>query len=221
MNRFKDKHKGQRAFIAANGPGLNDIDVSKLEGEVVFGLNRGYLKKGMPIMYLVVVNPTVERQFGTEILAAKKEALFSHSLPNSFHLKWTGDIPSFQEDVSKPMWQGHTVTYVAMQLAFYMGCSPVYVIGLDHSYDYSTSKKSVHGGVVSVQDDPNHFSPDYFGEGVQWDPANLTRSALAYGLARARYEGDGREIYNASSNTQLPEDILRRVDFNEVKFVQE
>lgn len=37
---FKDIHKGQRCFIIGNGPSLNDEDLSTLENEVVFTVNK-------------------------------------------------------------------------------------------------------------------------------------------------------------------------------------
>ncbi len=36
---FKDKHYGQRCFILGNGPSLSEIDLSKLEKEIVFTAN--------------------------------------------------------------------------------------------------------------------------------------------------------------------------------------
>ena len=37
---FKDIHKGQRCFIVGNGPSLNDEDLSLLENEYVFTVNK-------------------------------------------------------------------------------------------------------------------------------------------------------------------------------------
>lgn len=219
MQRFKNKHKGKRGFIACNGPGLNDIDVSKLRGEIVFGLNRGYLKKGLPIKYLVVVNDLVERQFGQEMLAyAQKNcsAFFTCYLagPKCFRLQFTPNIPKFTGNPAKPIWQGNTVTYSAIQIAYYMGITPLYLIGLDHYFDYSKSKKVPGRGLLATGADPNHFSPNYWGKGVRWDKYSITAAARAYGLAREAFDKAGREIYNASSVTHLSEDIISRVDFD-------
>lgn len=38
--QFKNKHKGERCFIVGNGPSLNDEDLSQLENEVVFTVNK-------------------------------------------------------------------------------------------------------------------------------------------------------------------------------------
>jgi len=221
MLRFKDKHKNKRAFIIANGPHLNDIPVEKLEGEITFGLNRGYLKKGLDIKYLVVINDLVEQQFKDEILAINCDARFTCYLegPNTYQYKFTPDIPKFTGDITKPIWQGHTVTFCAMETAFFMGCDPVYVIGLDHKFDYSTSeKRKGKRGLLSKTDDPNHFHPDYWGKGVIWDAAELKQAEVGFGLARQAYEKLGRRLLNASTFSLLSEDILPRIDFNSIEF---
>lgn len=43
LGKFRDIHKDARAFIMANGPSLNKMDLSYLDGEIVFGANAGFL----------------------------------------------------------------------------------------------------------------------------------------------------------------------------------
>ena len=43
LERFKNIHRGQRCFIVGNGPSLNKMDLSKLEGEYVFCTNAFFL----------------------------------------------------------------------------------------------------------------------------------------------------------------------------------
>lgn len=38
--QYKDRHKGERCFILANGPSLNQLDFSKLAGEKTFTVNQ-------------------------------------------------------------------------------------------------------------------------------------------------------------------------------------
>lgn len=213
--RFKNIHKGKRGFIACNGPGLNNIDVTKLEGEIVFGLNRGYLKEGLPISYLVTIDALIESQFRREFETYKCRAKFSHNLKNSTKLWWSPDIPKFSKDLSRPIWQGHSVTNVALQIAYYMGLSPVYIIGMDHFIDYSDTQK-IDGKFKNIGTDPNHFDPNYFVDNVKYNHQNLERVELGYKLAREAYEQAGRELYNASTPTRLSEEILPRIDFKEI-----
>lgn len=43
LDDLVDRHKGKRAWVMGNGPSLNQIDMSRLKGEVTFGSNRIYL----------------------------------------------------------------------------------------------------------------------------------------------------------------------------------
>lgn len=43
LGEFRDVHQGARAFIMANGPSLNKMDLSHLDNEIVFGANAGFL----------------------------------------------------------------------------------------------------------------------------------------------------------------------------------
>ena len=60
----------------------------------------------------------------------------------------------FAIDARERLWEGATVTYVALQLAFYMGFNPVILIGVDHSF---STKGKPNTTVVSQGDDPDHF----------------------------------------------------------------
>ena len=54
------------------------------------------------------------------------------------------------------------MTYVALQVAFYLGFEQVILIGVDHNF---ATKGKPNTTVVSQGDDPNHFNPAYFGKG--------------------------------------------------------
>lgn len=212
MKKFHNAHLGQKCIIACNGPSLNDIDMSLIGKRIndsdltVFALNRGYLKKDLMFRYLVVVNKNVEEQWGNEILTRlPKLKIFSNSIPGTNLLRWTPDKPSFQRDITQPMWQGHTVTYVALQIAHYMGFSKVGIIGCDHNFP--------HMGKALTGDDINHFDPNYFPKGSKWDLPNLKMSEVAYELARKNYAKDKRQIWNCSTKTNL--DVFSKTSLEE------
>ena len=209
---YKDRHAGERCFIIGNGPSLNHMDLKPLAGEFTFSLNRGYLyydRIGAPCTYLVAVNMHVLQQFSDEIAA----------LDNTKFLAWgcrrwfqpddriaflagptRNEPPRFSTDISTDFWAGATVTYVAMQLAYYMGFKQVILIGVDHNF---ATKGTPHKLVTSEGDDPNHFAPEYFGKGVKWQLPDLDTSELAYTLAREAYAKDGREILDATVGGKL------------------
>ena len=218
MRQFYNKHQGQRCFIIGNGPSLKKMDLSPLRHEYTFGLNRIYLlfpELGFTTTYHVCVNRLVIEQFGSDMqnlattkfinwtgrkwVSAAPDLMFIHTVPHS----------KFFTDISKRVGEGATVTYVAMQIAYYMGFEQVILIGVDHSF---ATKGKPHTTVVSLGDDPNHFDPRYFGKGVRWQLPDLEASELAYRIAKERFEEAGREIVDATIDGKLQ--VFRKVDYH-------
>ena len=218
---LKDGHRGERCFIIGNGPSLKQTDLSKLRNEYTFGLNRIYLlfpQMGFPTTFLVTVNWLVLEQCANEILSASsikflpwrfRKRLNPTLIKDTIFFQTGGKNPVFATDASRPLWTGATVTYVAMQLAFHMGFEKVILVGVDHSF---TTQGKPHSEVVSKGDDPDHFSPDYFGKGFKWQLPDLETSEIAYRLARQAFEAEGRVIMDATIGGKLT--IFPKVDFS-------
>lgn len=223
LRNFQNKHKGERCVIIGNGPSLNKMDLSFLKDEICFGLNRIYLgfdKWGFVPNYLVSVNRFVIEQSAEEI----------PKLPCTKFISLVG-IPhmDFQEDlifINSVTWPdffsttpedgiciGSTVTYVTMQLAYYMGFETVILIGVDHSFE---TKGTPHKLIVSEGEDPNHFHPDYFGKGVKWQLPDLKNSEQVYKIADAYFRADGRRIIDATFEGHCP--IFDKQDYREIFF---
>ena len=107
---------------------------------------------------------------------------------------------TFAADIAAGLWEGGTVTYVALQLAFFMGFDDVILIGVDHSFQTSGP---AHKLVTSDGSDPDHFHPDYFGKGVQWQLPDLEMSERGYRLAERAYAAAGRRVRNATLGGRL------------------
>ena len=101
------------------------------------------------------------------------------------------------------MWTGGTVSYLCMQLAYYMGFRQVYLVGFDHSYRIPKDAVIKGNDILSQSADPNHFSGDYFGKGKRWHDPMVDRMATAYGKAKKYYEKSGRQIINATAGGKL------------------
>jgi hypothetical protein len=114
----------------------------------------------------------------------------------------------FADDITGRIFEGSTVTYVAMQIAYYMGFKEVILVGVDHSFSTGGQPNET---VVSEGDDPNHFSANYFGKGFKWQLPDLEASEQAYQLAREAFLKDGREIVDATLGGQLR--VFPRVDY--------
>lgn len=223
LKELKDSHRGERCFIIGNGPSLQQTDLSKLRDEITFGLNRIYLlfpELGFTTTFLVTVNWLVLEQCADEILSMPavkflpwtfRKHLNPNLLENTVFVQTEHAGPGFTPDVRRPLWTGATVTYVAMQLAFHMGFEKVILVGVDHSF---TTQGTPHSEVVSQGDDPNHFSPAYFGKGFKWQLPDLETSEIAYRLARQTYEAAGREIVDATIGGKLT--IFPKVNYLEL-----
>ncbi|MFL6088532.1 MAG: 6-hydroxymethylpterin diphosphokinase MptE-like protein [Aeromicrobium sp.] len=213
---MRNRHLGARCVVVGNGPSLNETPLNLLEGEFVFGLNRLYMmfgKLGFESTYHVVVNKHVVEQCADDFNALRVPLFTTRSNhptiddgPQRYFLEdLTG--PQFSRDASHGIWQGSTVTYVAMQLAYFMGFSKVILIGVDHNF---TTKGTPHQLVESRGTDSNHFDPNYFGKGFRWQLPDLETSEVAYQLAREAFERDGREIVDATVGGKLT--VFRKGD---------
>eukprot|EP01050_Picozoa_sp_SAG11_P027764 SAG11_NODE_7158_length_1185_cov_1.482505_2_plen_112_part_01 len=99
-------------------------------------------------------------------------------------------------------------------MLFYIGCSEVYIVGLDHSFQQT-------GGANQLQtmkgEDPNHFDPSYF-QGNKWHTADLARNEEHYRIAKKYFEDHGRKIYDATDNGHC--DIFEKVDWRSALYQQ-
>lgn len=222
IKSFKDVHKGQRCFILGNGPSLRATNLDLLKEEITFGLNRIYLNfpsMGYPTSYYVAVNTLVIEQCAGEIQSLSMPKFVTWRGRNWFppsadviYLDTDYTPPkTFSTDVAKRVFEGSTVTYVALQLAYYMGFSKAILVGVDHSF---STTGPANATVVSTGADENHFSSDYFGEGFRWQLPDLKASEEAYQLAKQTFEADGREVVDATIGGQL--NIFPKVDYESI-----
>ncbi len=218
LSALRDSHAGERCFIIGNGPSLKNTDLKKLRDEFTIGMNRFYLAfedMGFSTSILLTVNDLVIEQCAEDLRTLPIPVFVSwrgrkwiQPAENLSYLYTSYDLPGFNGDATGRLWEGATVTFVAMQLAFHMGFSQVVLIGVDHSF---SSQGKPNTTVVSTGDDPNHFSPGYFGKGFRWQLPDLQTSEIAYTMAREAYKEDGREIIDATVGGKLT--IFPKVDY--------
>lgn len=208
LEKYKGIHQGKRCFIVANGPSLAKINLNYLANEISFGLNRIYLNfKDSPFRpsYYVAVNELVLNQFHQDIseldmprfLNWNKRSFFDTKDPELVFLKSKHVLKDrFEKDLTHPFVFGGTVTFVTLQLAFYMGFKTVIIVGLDHNY----VEKGTPNATAKREEnkDSSHFHPEYFPKGIKWQLPDLLRSEVDYELARAAFEEAGREVYDAT-----------------------
>lgn len=208
---YQDKYCHQRCFIIGNGPSLRQMDLRPLKNEFTFGMNRIYLafpEWGFSTSCLVSVNDLVLEQCAEEMKSLGIPKFLTWRARSWFHgdskaifldSDFTGP-ENFSGDATRRIFEGFTVTFVALQLAFFMGFEEAILIGVDHNF---TTQGPANQAVVSQGDDPNHFASNYFGKGFKWQLPDLEGSERAYRLAKAAYEQAGRRVIDATVNGKL------------------
>jgi hypothetical protein len=220
LEQFRNIHQGKRCFILGNGPSLKQTDLTKLKNEYTFGMNRIYLAfddMGFETSYYVSVNDLVIEQCANEILELKIPRFVSWRAgkrwltqqENLFFLYTTYTEPKFAKDIRNRLWESATVTYVALQIAFFMGFDEVILIGVDHNFE---TKGKANTTIISQGDDPNHFHPGYFGKGFRWQLPDLEMSEVGYRMAKEAFERDGRKVLDATIGGKLS--IFEKIDYN-------
>lgn len=235
LRSLKDKFKGKRCFIVGNGPSLNKLDLTLLKDEYTFGVNSIFYKtKEMgfkPTFYVVeddhVLNDNLNaiNQFDCEYKFFpsfyRKQTTNNNS---TYYLPFdvgfyreehpSYEKPRFSTDVAEVIYAGQTVTYINLQLAFYMGFKEVYLIGMDFNYKIPKSAKISNTTIESTEDDPNHFHPDYFGKGKKWHDPKLDSVLLNYIKAKQVFELNDRYIFNSTFKGKL--ELFERIAYEEV-----
>ena len=217
LRSWKNRHANAKAVILCNGPSLLkvDFDLLQRQGVFCFGLNKINLlfdKTTFRPHCVVSVNPLVLEQ-NTPFYNQTDLPLFldSHATPfvkgrPNVGFLHSNAFPVFARDCSVSLFQGYTVTFVAMQLAFYMGFRQVALVGADHTF---AVKGPANKTVVSGEKDESHFDPNYFAGGMQWQLPDLFKSEVAYTMARDMFAAYGGQVVNATVGGKL--EVFNRV----------
>lgn len=204
LSRFRDCHRGEQLVLVCNGPSLNQTDFSLIRKEVSLGLNKIYLGfKSLRFYprYYVAINRRVIEQSASEIqrlncIRFLKNLGADNPLPESARTYLISSSPErrFHENLCTGFFEGYTVTFAALQIAFFMGFSKVLIVGMDHRYTYQGAPNEPQ---ELTGPDPNHFDPSYF-SGHTWDNPDLVNSERFYAMARATFERAGRHIIDCT-----------------------
>lgn len=221
LRSWKDRHLNCKAVILCNGPSLLkvDFDLLQAKGVFCFGLNKINLlfnKTSFRPHCVVSVNEFVLEQ-NADFYNQTDLPLFLDSLATPF-VKGRPNVaflhcnpfPMFARDCSFSIFQGYTVTFVAMQLAFHMGFRQVILVGADHTF---ATTGAANKTVVSGDKDESHFDPKYFAGGMKWQLPDLFQSEVAFTMARDMYHVHGGEVVNASVGGKL--EVFRRVSLQD------
>ena len=235
--QFRGRHRGRRCFVIGNGPSLKSQDLTPLADEITFVTNYFHLH---PIVgeswqptYYCLTDPALFD--GREPLSSFREIvsrITSASFFVSHHafefLEKTSALPpertyyiascegisgseSLRPDLTKATPGVQTVVQLAIMAAIYMGCTSIYLLGLDHDW-------LAHGGshlnFYSDEEPENQPAGNLPG----WSYHSMLDAVLTmwkvYELQERMAESAGIKIINATRGGFL--DVFERASYEKI-----
>lgn len=230
IKQNKDIHKGERCFIIGNGPSLKASDLELIKGEISFATNDIFQifdsTTWRPTYYLACdvegipdLVPYISKYDGLCFLSNKASSMFEERPKNvlysfmtnlNFPINTYNDKSShISEDVSCYFSRGYTVTFDAIQLAIYMGCKEIYLLGVDFSYALKADK---YGRIKRVEG----TETSYFHETSLTTTAflNYYSTLYAYEAAEKYCKEHDIVIKNATRGGKL--EVFERVNLDDL-----
>lgn len=228
---LKDTYMGETCFVIGNGPSLKIDDLEKIyENKIpcfaANGIYRLFDETNWRPTFLVyqdqqMIDGLVEKfdylsqccekifvrrdaykQVSKEIRDSGKivyPRLVMHIRKDKYY--------DFSDDIRKYAVDGCTVTYLMIQLAYYMGFTKIILIGLDHNFPivFDENDNLIKDETVKMHcfEDESH---------IILNPARVLETTYAYRSARRFLDSKGIEIYNATRGGKLEEFIRQDID---------
>jgi hypothetical protein len=206
---WHNRHAGEKAVILCNGPSLLQTDFSLLKDVFTFGLNKINLLFDKTDFrpsciatsqeFVMEQNADFFNETDIPLFFGDIGTRFIRDRPN-VHFLHESHARFFARDCGWSFYGGHTVTFMALQLAFHMGFREVALVGCDHNF---ATKGPANLVAVAEGPDLSHFDPNYFAHGSRWVLPDLFQSEVSYRMARDAYEAFGRRVINATAGGKL------------------
>lgn len=229
---LKNTHQSERCFIIGNGPSLKAEDLEKLKNEFTFAANRIYeifpMTTWRPTVYSVVDQDFLNTEF-ERILCVPCDFIFLPFLffrninrrmlrpvriwvgAKSFDVNvpspWSDQSSCVPEDVSLGFSEGHTVTFIAIQMAIYMGFKEIYLLGVDFNYSKVINE---NGEIQTIDGVTDYFNQRTYDTTLQY----YVPTKHAYEVAREYCDAHGITIRNATRGGKL--EVFERVGFDDI-----
>lgn len=229
ISDLRDSHKDQPCVLIGGGPSINKLDFSLLSDVVTIACNGFYLKQESSLFtptyftvedVLVAKNgkPYIEKMKGvTKVVPCDLQNIIRGddvcyvNFSRSYMRPSSRKFPNFSNNFETISYWGGTVMYFNIQLAKYLGCNPIYLVGVDMSYKVPVNSKRYGNVVISHDDDANHFDSRYFGRGVRWSAPDMEVMQKSFSKALLELRKEGVQLLNAGVDSGLLD--VPKVDF--------
>lgn len=186
---LKGREKGRRAFILANGPSILSHNLSLLDGELIIGMNASTkieIEHGIHADYYAVSDARFlfhpeKRRYATQELHNDTVRVVRSDISNvddhnflrrSYYVCSLGR-DGYSWNLKRGFYFGCTTTMLTLQLATYLGCPEIYLLGLD--LHYASDRARFYREAAPQPADP-------FTSVQMWNIANAHREMNARGI---------------------------------------
>jgi len=236
LEALRNLHRGKRCFVIGNGPSLRQTPVEHLRHEVTIGSNglyKAFQKWGFSTQYLLFEDIEQTELHGSSLrgvqgplkIAAvhnahsiagpwQSDLIFMNArLADEYY--WSSLGIQFSRDFPSIVYLGSTVTYIALQLAYHLGCDPVILVGVD--FDYGPLADKYRPGKITVDESDlsilqqTHFSENYYKKGDLMGVPDYAKQQRAFEVAGAAFDSDGRTVLNATIGGKL--EVFDRITY--------
>ena len=210
-------------LIVGNGPSLNATPLDSFRDIKSIGMNKIdliYSRTSWRPSLVLCTNNLVARQNQDQWISAgipvylswKCRHFVQRKLRGEFSYFLSRDSSEFSHNISEGVGTAGTVTYTALQFAFFMGADPVIIVGVDHNFSgVQDGRENTIEKRTGI--DRDHFDPQYFASGQMWGVPNLPLSERGYAAARLAYEADGRRVLDATIGGKL--EVFEKISIEE------
>lgn len=236
LSLLKNVFKNRRCFVIGNGPSLriSDLDRIKKHGDLAIASNKIYLAfeetNWRPTIYTVadwcvaennletIRNLNLLKLFPTEFVPFFEQSahglavFFKQFVPPERSEK--DYVSYFYSDLSDGAFVGETITNLNIQVAAHLGCSQIYLIGVDGSYSVPESRTSnpYYKEVLVSEGEQNHFSKKYRTPGETWSIPRISCHEKNYAHSYSELKQRNVTLANASRKTEIKS--LPRIDID-------
>jgi hypothetical protein len=154
IKKYKDLHKDKRCFIIGTGPSIKNVNFSLIKNEILIGTNtlyRGIENFKIKPQYWGCVDSIVLDAHYKSMFNLKTKLFLAGSAGRKYLstyqdkpanadimvLKNLSDIIIWNKmgkDITHGVYGGgNVISDVCLHIAYYMGCNPIYLLGVDYS----------------------------------------------------------------------------------------
>ncbi len=229
IRSLKDKYAGKRCFVVCNGPSLKAEDLTKIyeAGDISVAMNhipRIYSQTPWRPNILMCTDGCVFWPKGKELIKKSNDGMKLFQYRDCFRaIGYKGpklfmnlygdenllDHPKFSENLEEIIWSIGTTAYESIEVARWMGCKEIYLIGCDMSYAVNLNRD---GTIYYNNSGTNHFYGADKDGLSNVKPVPTWQLKLAFRAADDYSRANGFRVYNATRGGFLEE--FERVDFD-------